>query len=73
MENVEYNQFQLFPEWPDFLIPYEELMAQPKVRIVYHDIDKVDSQLSTGSGSLSVKFHSMYNCCGYFVEHRKYE
>ncbi|KAL6189533.1 hypothetical protein ACLB2K_040921 [Fragaria x ananassa] len=49
VENVEYNRFQLFPEWPDFLIPYEELMAQPKVWIVYHDIDKVDSQLSTGS------------------------
>ncbi|KAL6136748.1 hypothetical protein ACLB2K_062043 [Fragaria x ananassa] len=38
-----------FPSGPDFLIPYEDLMAQPKIRIVYHDIDRVDSQLSNGS------------------------
>ncbi|KAM5580970.1 NADPH-dependent diflavin oxidoreductase 1 [Rosa sericea] len=38
-----------FPSGPDFLIPYENLITQPKIRIMYHDIDKVDSQLSTGS------------------------
>ncbi|KAM2587454.1 hypothetical protein TB1_044635 [Malus domestica] len=36
-----------FPNGPDFLIPYENFMAKPKVRILYHDIDKVDSQVSS--------------------------
>ena len=43
-----------FPNGPDFLIPYENLIAQPKIRIVYHDSDKVDSQLSTSSGNFLV-------------------
>lgn len=44
-----------FPSGPDFLIPYENLIAQPKIRIMYHDIGKVDSQLSTGSGNFLVQ------------------
>ncbi|KAM1358381.1 hypothetical protein ACFX2F_045481 [Malus domestica] len=38
-----------FPNGPDFFIPYENFMAKPKVRILYHDIDKVDSQVSSKS------------------------
>nr|XP_028963758.1 NADPH-dependent diflavin oxidoreductase 1-like isoform X3 [Malus domestica] len=37
------------PNGPDFLIPYENFMAKPKVRILYRDIDKVDSQVSSKS------------------------
>ncbi|KAB2613690.1 NADPH-dependent diflavin oxidoreductase 1-like [Pyrus ussuriensis x Pyrus communis] len=38
-----------FPNGPDFLIPYENFMAKPKVQILYHDIDRVDSQVSSKS------------------------
>lgn len=38
-----------FPNGPEFLIPYENFMAEPKVRIQYHDIKQVDSQFSTNS------------------------
>ncbi|KAM1015729.1 hypothetical protein TB2_045357 [Malus domestica] len=43
-----------FPNGPDFFIPYENFMAKPKIRILYHDIDKVDSQVSSKSGNLAV-------------------
>ncbi|KAM1324194.1 hypothetical protein PS2_044984 [Malus domestica] len=38
-----------FPNGPDFFIPYENFMAKPKVRILCHNIDKVDSQVSSKS------------------------
>lgn len=44
-----------FPNGPEFLIPYENFMAEPKVRIQYHDIKQVDSQFSTNSGNLVVQ------------------
>lgn len=43
-----------FPNGPDFLIPYENFMAKPKVQILYHDIDRVDSQVSSKSGNLAI-------------------
>ncbi|KAK8604977.1 hypothetical protein V6N13_082438 [Hibiscus sabdariffa] len=36
-----------FPEGPDFLVPIEELIGQPKFQVTYHNIDNMDTQLST--------------------------
>ncbi|TQD77230.1 hypothetical protein C1H46_037237 [Malus baccata] len=45
------------PNGPYFLIPYENFMAKPKVRILYRDIDKVDSQVSSKSGCKDEEVH----------------
>ncbi|XP_039019048.1 NADPH-dependent diflavin oxidoreductase 1-like isoform X2 [Hibiscus syriacus] len=38
-----------FPEGPNFLVPVEELIGQPKFQVTYHNIDNMDSQLSTAT------------------------
>ncbi|GMI94594.1 hypothetical protein like AT3G02280 [Hibiscus trionum] len=38
-----------FPEGLDFLVSVEELIGQPKFRVTYHDVDNMDSQLSTAT------------------------
>ncbi|KAK9271840.1 hypothetical protein L1049_002205 [Liquidambar formosana] len=40
---------KFFPEGPDFVVPDIKLVDQPKVRITYHDVDKVHSHFSTVS------------------------
>ncbi|WRX32075.1 Oxidoreductase FAD/NAD(P)-binding - like 8 [Theobroma cacao] len=38
-----------FPEGPNFLVPNVELIGQPKFQVTYHNIDKMDSQLSSAT------------------------
>ncbi|KAK9027459.1 hypothetical protein V6N11_067294 [Hibiscus sabdariffa] len=38
-----------FPEGPDFLVPIEELIGQPKFQVTYHNVDNMDSQLATAT------------------------
>lgn len=42
----------IFPKGPDFVTPDENLVDLPKVRIMYHDVEEVNSQFSIASGNL---------------------
>lgn len=38
-----------FPEGPDFVVPNVELVGQPKFQVLYHNIENMDSKLSTAT------------------------
>ncbi|PPD82271.1 hypothetical protein GOBAR_DD20797 [Gossypium barbadense] len=38
-----------FPKGPDFLVPNEELIGLPKVQVTYHNVNDMDSRLSTAT------------------------
>ncbi|MBA0548577.1 hypothetical protein Golob_019668, partial [Gossypium lobatum] len=38
-----------FPKGPDFLVSNEELIGLPKVQVTYHNVDDMDSRLSTAT------------------------
>ena len=42
---------EFFPNGPDVVIQDTVLIDQPKVQIVYHNIENVDSNFSTASGT----------------------
>ncbi|XP_021278178.1 NADPH-dependent diflavin oxidoreductase 1 isoform X2 [Herrania umbratica] len=62
-----------FPEGPNFLVPNVELIDRPKFQVTYHNIDKMDSQLSSATDFeyLEMQIGRAYSMYAGKVSHEK--